>query len=632
MFRISLVNMPFSALQLPSIALTQLKGMLDERFGDQVSTEILYLNQDFAHYIGIKLYQNTAESMESHHSGMGDWFFRQAAFPELPDNSKEYFQRYYPHHGEQSEAYKRTITEKRLSLNNFLNRLVTRHKLDQADVVGFTSMFAQNVGSCALARKIKERNPNVITAMGGANCESPMGQVIVKHVEQMDYVFSGPALISFPEFIQHCLDKEFEKCHEIRGVFSKKNTSLPNTNDVVQIGKTTLQTVIGDELNIDEDVPMNYAPFLATMKKNFPRSEIKPILLFETSRGCWWGERAHCTFCGLNGLTMKYRAMRADKALAQFDRLFKHADVCSRFEAVDNILPKHYLSEVLPSLNTPSNATLFYEVKADLSEEDVKTLAHARVNIIQPGIEALNTSTLKLMKKGTSAFTNVKLLKNCALYGVFPAWNLLIGFPREEAPVYEKYIKDIPLLTHLPPPTGSFPVRFDRFSPYYTQAKDYELDLHPFDFYQFIYPFNGSSLANLAYYFVDRNFGAAYMTAMLEWVGKIREKITIWQTRYYGQGLAPKLYFKETETGTVIYDSRSGQAVEYAISDVQRELLEILNKPKIVRDLTAIGVDNAEFDAEEEMAFFIEKQLVFQEGERYLNLVLPRDTQVLAPK
>lgn len=621
MFRISLINMPFSALSLPSIALTQLKAMIDEKFGDQVSTDILYLNQDFAHYIGINLYQTTAESMEAHHSGMGDWFFRQAAFPELPDNSKEYFQRYYPHHAEQTEAYKRTIMEKRLSLNNFLNRVITRHKLDQTDVVGFTSMFAQNVGSFALAKKMKERNPNVITTIGGANCESPMGQVIVKHVDQIDYVFSGPALISFPEFIQHCLDKEFEKCHDIRGVYSRKNTALP-----------TLQPAIGDELSIDEDVPLNYEPFLATTKKNFPRGEVKPILLFETSRGCWWGERAHCTFCGLNGMSMKYRSMRADKALSQFDTLFKHADVCHRFEAVDNILPKNYLTEVLPSLKTPTNATLFYEVKADLSEEEVQTLAKARVKIIQPGIEALNTTTLKLMKKGTSAFTNVKLLKNCALHGVFPAWNLLVGFPREEAPVYEKYVKDLPLLTHLPPPTGAFPVRFDRYSPYYTKAQEYELDLHPFDFYQFIYPFNGSSLANLAYYFVDRNFGATYMTAMLEWVGKIRENLAIWQTRYYGQGVAPKLYFKETETGSAIYDSRSGQAVEYAISDVQRKLLEILNKPKIVRDLTAIGVPGAEFNADEEIAFFIEKQLLFQEGERYLSLVLPRDAPLLSPR
>jgi hypothetical protein len=32
MFRISLVNMPFSAVEIPSIALTQLKAVVERRF------------------------------------------------------------------------------------------------------------------------------------------------------------------------------------------------------------------------------------------------------------------------------------------------------------------------------------------------------------------------------------------------------------------------------------------------------------------------------------------------------------------------------------------------------------------------------------------------------------------------
>ena len=36
---------------------------------------------------------------------------------------------------------------------------------------------------------------------------------------------------------------------------------------------------------------------------------------FETSRGCWWGERMHCTFCGLNGATMSYRSKSPRRAV-----------------------------------------------------------------------------------------------------------------------------------------------------------------------------------------------------------------------------------------------------------------------------------------------------------------------------
>src|SRR5258708_19179517 len=107
-------------------------------------------------------------------------------------------------------------------------------------------------------------------------------------------------------------------------------------------------------------------------------------------------------------------------------------------------MPKNYLTEVFPNLNTPPGLSIFYEVKADLSEEDIQVLAKAGVTKIQPGVEALATTTLKLMKKGTSVFTNLLLLRNCALYGISPAWDLLLGFPGEEGEVFRKYVDDLP--------------------------------------------------------------------------------------------------------------------------------------------------------------------------------------------
>jgi magnesium-protoporphyrin IX monomethyl ester (oxidative) cyclase len=120
---------------------------------------------------------------------------------------------------------------------------------------------------------------------------------------------------------------------------------------------------------------------------------------------------------------------------------------------------------------------IFYEVKADLSESDLAVLADSGVKFVQPGIESLATSTLKLMKKGTTAFQNLRLLKLCSTYGIHPLWNLLVGFPGEGEDVYRRYVDLLPLIVHLQPPTGVYPVRFDRFSPYYNQRQSYGLDL-----------------------------------------------------------------------------------------------------------------------------------------------------------
>lgn len=612
MYRITLINMPFANLSIPSIALTQLKAVVESQFKEQVSINLRYLNHDFANYLGLDLYDLIVNSKESQNSGLGDWFFRQTAFPSLPDNAGDYLSRYFPFHTEQMNQLKALVLEKRRGLSSFLESLVRKYSLDQVNLVGFTSMFMQNVASFSLARKIKDKNKDTTVIMGGANCESPMGQVIVRYADAIDYVFSGPGLKSFPEFVEHQLAQEAWKCGSIKGVFTKKNYMFQSGPEA-----------IGEELSIDVPIDLDYGPFVNTISKNFPKRQVDPVLLFETSRGCWWGERAHCTFCGLNGTTMGYRAMNPELALKQFDSLFTYAPKVSRLEAVDNILPREYLREVLPYIQTPENVEIFYEVKADLTESDVQVLAKARVKQIQPGIESLATSTLKLMKKGTSAFRNLALLKFCSMYDIEPAWNLLIGFPGEGAPVYEKYVNDLPLLVHLFPPSGVYPVRFDRYSPYFVKAGEYGLDLHPLDYYPMIYPFPQDAIDNLAYYFSDLHINSEYVQTMSKWITKIREKVDSWIESWKSDHVRPKLLLRQNGKQSVVYDSRSKEVAEYPLgANNTRALRYLAAKPRDIVDLAREfrGVDG--FDAKQVLGFFKERGLVFEENERYFSLVI----------
>lgn len=618
MYKIGLINMPFAAFNSPSLGLTQLKAVLESQFENRVSVEILYLNQDFARHMGIDTTQFIENSAQAQNSGLGEWFFRQSAFPDASDNSKAYFQRYYPLQNEQTLALKRAILEKREGINEFLDHLIDRYKINEADLVGFTSMFTQNAASFALARKLKERNPNIVVVMGGTNCETPMGEEIAKNVRQIDFVFSGPALVNFPQFVQHCLNGEMEKCDGVRGVFSRTNLGDVHSG---------IKGSIGEELDINDMVEIEYETFLNTFEKNFRSEKIKPKLFFETSRGCWWGERSQCTFCGLNGTTMHYRAMHPQKAIDQFESLFRYSGRCTEFKCVDNIMPKNYVQDVLLLLNPPPNACIFYEVKADLSREDLQVLSSAGVKRVQPGIESLATGTLKLIRKGITAFRNLVFLQNCVNYAVKPVWNLLIGFPGEDEAVYKKYIHDIPLIVHLPPPSGAYPVRFDRYSPYFVQAEKYGLDLRPYDFYGMIYPFPEESLANLAYYFVDHNFGADYFTTMVKWIDKIRAKVDLWQKRWQGNNhaLPPMLFFKKKGEFNVVHDSRAGEIVEHQVGELDRQLLERLISRKSVANLASELGHISKAEIEEIIGSLQELGLVFREGDRFISLVFDEE-------
>ena len=371
-------------------------------------------------------------------------------------------------------------------------------------------------------------------------------------------------------------------------------------------------------------VALNYDRFLARLDQMFPDERIDPILLFETSRGCWWGERAHCTFCGLNGQTMAYRTMPAEHARTLIKSLFRHSSRVSKLQCVDNIMPKNYPQEVFTDLETPDNVSIFYEVKADLTEDEVKILARARVREVQPGIEALATSTLKLMRKGTTVFTNLRFLKLCATHDIVPDWSLLIGFPDEGEEVYRKYVDDIPNLVHLPPPGGAYPVRPDRYSPYHVRAAEYGMELRPTDFYELVYPFPPESLNKLAYFFRDNNFAADYFLTMVQWYEPVKTVVDSWRARWEPARFAqpPMLYRKLVGGRTVVCDTRSDELLEYPLDAASTAVLASLGRPRRLDDVEAELRDIPNLNLDAVLESLDDRGLLFIERNQVMSLVL----------
>ncbi len=623
-YKIALVSMPFASLSYPSIALTQLRSVIAEK-SPTVSTRVVYLSHEFGAMLGPRMYENLAHGHASHVTAFGEWLFRQVAFPELPDNTDEYMRRFASHF---EKEFLQDLVSKILPLRSqlaiTLDQLIAKHALAEADLVGLTSMFQQNLASFALARRLKLARPSQVIVMGGANCEGTMGIEIVQHVDCIDFVFSGHSLVSFPEFVHHTINGAAEKCHHIHGVFSRDNSlSIDDVVDREGVPPDwgTWQPAkqlrgiqgMGAERDINAEVALDYDDFLDSFESKVATDPDgrEPDIMFETSRGCWWGERAHCTFCGLNGQSMSYRAMDPQRALKMIEGLIaRYGERVSRLFCCDNILPREYFEGVFRKLRPPEHISLFYEVKADLSEEEVGLLAAARVLEIQPGIEALATSTLKIMRKGTTAFNNVRLLQHCRTHGIRPGWNLLVGFPGESEEVYERYVKIIPSLFHLPPPVGVFPIRFDRFSPYFHNAKRYELTLTPYESYEFLYPFSRNVLMNMSYYFRDANLNASYAESVAKWLTPMRNAVSRWNTLWTPGKAYPKLSYRKSDTGSLIEDERTGRPITQRISAAEAAILESIREPVRSEQLQADLV-----------ARLRAMKLTFEERDRVMSLV-----------
>ena len=621
MYKVSLINPPFAAITLPSLALMQLKVATEQDCGGDACVRILHVSHDFARHIGRDLYTSLCATVDVNMCGLGEWFFRPSVFPNAPDNEEEYFARFFSVDTSGISDQRQLIRDARRDWTKFLPTIIEKYDLDDDDLVGFTSMFCQNMASFAMARELKRRNPKLVTVMGGANCESPMGEAIAHHIGDIDFVCSGPSLRSFPELVRslHCADTEARD--SIGGVFSRRNvTACVKPGQPLKL--TSSVATLGADVHVEREWTLDYTPFLDSLDASFGLGEVKADLLFETSRGCWWGERAHCTFCGLNTLTMGFRAMSPEQATRQFEHLFAYADRCSRLSCVDNIMPREYLTEVFPNLRPPANLSIFYEVKADLTHEELRVLADANVKYLQPGVEALATSTLRLMKKGTSAFSNIEFLKNCRRVAISAGWNLLVGFPGETEDVFRKYIDDMRRIVHLQPPTGVYPVRFDRYSPYFDRATEYGLDLHASEWYGYVYPFDDAVLDQIAYYFTDYDFGALYLHAMARHLRAMRQGVSEWKAAWNRSGGAGPELTINTESGrSFISDSRFSSMQQHTVDDEHLAFLRHLSSPRRREKLR----DKFGSDAGYLLEWCHERNLLFEEDGRVMSLAIEPD-------
>ncbi len=616
--------MPFAKFSAISLALTQLELILKTKFGSRIQIETHYLNMDFAQYVGdLAIYDHPYSSYGT--TRASDWFFRQLAFPGIPDNTDEYLHKYYPDNNTETRKIRKFLAEGRRDLGRVLNGYIDKYNLLDADIVGFTIFFSEACSSFAMARLLKERKPEITTIVGGASCEGETAQVYAEQVKAMDYVFSGPALVSLPRFIEHRLSGKPTQCNHINGVLSKTNKAFwhtpKNCCEETPASETGMISTTGDELDINTNLILDYNGFLDKFEEKFPDGKINPILIFETSRGCKWGEHQQCTFCGMSGMMTRYRTLTADNALIQFKSLYKYVPRARHFVASDNMLPENYAKEVFPFLEPPAaKIEIKYQSRPTIPAKDMDTLCRAGITRIQPGIEALSTSTLKLMRKGTTAFRNIQFLKDSSRHPLTLDWNILIYSPGEEETVYEKYLHDIPLLYHLPPPKTFFPIMFVKFSDYFEHAKEYGLDLHPQDCYAMIFPFETSDIRRLAYRFVDNNSNDIRMN---EWIDRLNTAVSRWHARWINSDgkVQSRLCLLPNVPTPTIYDSRSGDVIEYTISETAKLILDQLERPadrdtlvKNFSNIQASGVDM-------EIEFLRGKGLLFEENGRYLSLI-----------
>jgi len=556
--RVLLLCPPFQPLTLSSLAVAQLATLLRSR---NITCSEAYLHFDFARLIGEDKYCLITDAG----SGLkGELLFAEGLHgtPEDAETQDQLSQLYGPYE------------ERSRALVRLGDLCMARVDAEKPDLVGMSTSFNQLLPSLWLARLIKQKYPQIQIVLGGAACSEPMGQRVLEGYPDIDYAVSG-----FGEQALLAL-----------------SISNPPKGRLLE----------GHEAPVLDDLPVpEYEQFL--LEAGDFAAGTKIALTFESSRGCWWGQKNHCTFCGLNGVEMRFTAKSNQRVVSEIRTLWDRYG--RNLFATDTIMSREHLRTVMVDLGAfETRPALFYEVKSNMSETDIFALKRANATTLQPGIESLSTHLLTLLKKGVSTIRNLALLKWCRERGINVLWNLLCAIPGETSEDYDQQLLLFDKIPQFQPPHDVNPVRIDRFSPYHTSYSDFGWErIEPFAEYHWLHPhFNDEALNDVAYHF--KGIGGIAPGSYLK---RLRSATKEWKERFkQNDGL-----FVDPEQGLV--RNESGHGMRYGLPPALQKVVDLTH------DITPIDRLMADTGCPRTVIDQLAKaNILYIEGDKVLNLAI----------
>lgn len=487
--RVLLVLTPWAAPYFPGISVALLRTILVEQ---GVPCDLAFLNLLFSKLTGgDPLYEDQIAF-----GTIAELAFTPYYFDTPPQDAARTLHEYYraPNlggAGERLEPYERLL---QIS-GRWVDEAYASVRWEDYDIVGFSLMFQQTLSSLAIARLVKRDHPHITIICGGPSCAEPMGEELVRSFPEIDYVVTGEGDAVIAPLVRHIRETPDAPC-DLPGVIAR----MPD-------GFRRSRRPAAPFMALDSLPTPDYGPYFERLAE-LGLSHFHPVLYLENSRGCWWGQKHHCTFCSIEDSVMKYRTRSVERVLEDVLTLSERHQVTS-FLTADNILDHRAYRTLLPRLRElreehEFDFTFFFELKANLTREQVRLLRDAGVAQVQPGIESFSDHILKLMNKGCTGISQLQTLKYFAEFDIEPVWNVIYMNPGERPDDYYEMAAMVRSMHHLPPLQQHNQVQMllQRFNLYFQDPEAHGVrDIRPQAFYKLVFPDERVDHAKLAYFF-----------------------------------------------------------------------------------------------------------------------------------
>jgi ribosomal peptide maturation radical SAM protein 1 len=606
MNRIALISTPWPLFNRPSIQLGTLKASLLEALTHlEVEGHHLYLST--AAELGYDLYREISERT----------WLSEAAFAGL----------LYPERLEAVSRFWRRRTTRRpllraLPFEELSLRLegISRRILDKQDwhryiLAGFSICFGQLISSLYFIQEVKRRAPSIPVVVGGSACAGEMGKRLLTTFSEIDFVVQGEGERPLGALAAALSAAQSPPLSRIPGLLTRSAPDAENGLDQIP--------------DLDALPVPDYTDYFTRLRALGPDKAFFPRLPMETSRGCWWrkgtGQTGKgCAFCNLNLQWRGYRTKSRERVTREIETLTGRHQILS-LSFMDNILPPKGLEDLFRDIaHTGIDLRLFSEIRATTSRETLQLMGAAGMREVQVGIEALSTSLLKRLNKGTTALDNLAVMKHCETPGLPRlTGNLILYFPSSREEDVTETLANLEFAFPFRPMRG-IPFWLGYGSPVWQRPRDYRIRRvgnHPD--YRHLFP--ARILGQLKLMIQGYQGGVRRQQRLWK---PVREKLDQWR-RHYGAlhqtpGSGPILSYQDGRDFMIIRERRPGQDhMSHRLTGSSRQVYLFCDMGKSISEIRQRFPKFSEDQLLSFLCMMRDKRLMFSEGERYLSLAVP---------
>lgn len=325
-----------------------------------------------------------------------------------------------------------TLSKNPTAIENAMLALLDRHLLHtKPDMVAFTVPFP----GCLLSalrcgQYIKKHYPEITVCMGGGFANTEWRQLSEPRVfDYVDYITLDDGELPLMRLIIHKEGRIGDE--ELLRTYCRRDGRVKyvdsNSNGMpTQVANDTLPTPDFDGLPLD--LYISTADMTNPMHSLWSCGRWNKLMM---AHGCYW---AKCAFCDTTlDYIGRYDAPKAATVVDRMERIATQTG-CSGFHFVDEALPPQLLREVCEEILRRRLVFSFWgniRFEKTFTADYCELLADAGCIAVSGGLEVASDRLLRLIGKGVSVQQTVMAARNLSASGIMVHTYLMYGFPTE---------------------------------------------------------------------------------------------------------------------------------------------------------------------------------------------------------